>query len=66
MVVSDTIPAAFEVIGTFPAAGLGCTNTANSVQCTAASLANGATLHAVVQVRVAAAATPGASPTRAP
>ena len=60
VVVSDTIPAAFEVIGTFPSAGLGCTNTANSVQCTAASLANGVTVSAVVQVRVLAAATPGA------
>ena len=43
LVVSDTVPAAFEVIGTFPRAGLSCTNTGNSVQCTAASLANGAT-----------------------
>ncbi len=60
LVVSDTIPAAFEVIGTFPTAGLGCTNTANSVQCTAASLANGATVRAVVQVRVLASAAAGA------
>ncbi|HEX2786130.1 MAG TPA: LPXTG cell wall anchor domain-containing protein, partial [Ilumatobacteraceae bacterium] len=60
VVVSDTIPAAFEVIGTFPTAGLICTSTGNSVQCTAASLANGATVRAVVQVRVAAAAAPGA------
>ncbi|MEA3184560.1 MAG: large repetitive protein, partial [Ilumatobacteraceae bacterium] len=59
VVISDTVPAAFQVIGTFPGAGLSCSNTANSVQCTAASLANGATLHAVVQVRVVAGATPG-------
>ena len=60
VIVTDTIPSAFEVIGTFPSAGLSCTNTANSVQCTAASLANGATISAVVQVRVLAAAAPGA------
>jgi uncharacterized repeat protein (TIGR01451 family)/LPXTG-motif cell wall-anchored protein len=60
VVVSDTIPAAFDVIGTFPTAGLSCTSSGNSVQCTAASMVNGATLRAVVQVRVAAAATPGA------
>jgi uncharacterized repeat protein (TIGR01451 family)/LPXTG-motif cell wall-anchored protein len=59
VVVSDTIPASFEVVGTFPTAGLACTNTANSVSCTAASLANGATVRAVIQVRVLAAAAPG-------
>ena len=59
VVVSDTIPAQFEVIGTFPTAGLSCTNTANAVQCTTAALANGATVRTVVQVRVLAAASPG-------
>jgi uncharacterized repeat protein (TIGR01451 family)/LPXTG-motif cell wall-anchored protein len=59
VVVSDTIPAQFEVIGTFPTAGLSCTNTANAVQCTAAALANGATVRSIVQVRVLAAAAPG-------
>ena len=59
VVVSDTIPASFEVVGTFPTAGLACTNAANSVSCTAASLANGATVRAVIQVRVLAAAAPG-------
>ncbi len=59
VVVSDTVPTAFEVIGTFPTAGLSCTGTGNSVQCTAASLANGATVSVVVQVRVAATAGPG-------
>ena len=60
VVVSDTIPASFAVVGTFPTAGLACTNTANSVSCTAATLANGATVRAIVQVRVIAAAAPGA------
>ncbi len=60
VVVSDTIPASFVVVGTSPTAGLSCTNTANSVSCTAATLANGATVRAVVQVRVVAAAAPGA------
>ena len=44
VVVSDTIPAQFEVIGTFPTVGLTCTNTATAVQCTTAALANGATV----------------------
>jgi uncharacterized repeat protein (TIGR01451 family)/LPXTG-motif cell wall-anchored protein len=60
VVVSDTIPAQFEVIGTFPTTGLSCTNTGNAVQCTTAALANGATVRTVVQVRVLAAAAPGA------
>ncbi len=59
VVVSDTIPAQFEVIGTFPTTGLSCTNSANAVQCTAATLANGATVRTVVQVRVLASAAPG-------
>ncbi|MGZ4791107.1 MAG: hypothetical protein ACXWBO_04525 [Ilumatobacteraceae bacterium] len=59
VVVSDTIPAAFEVVSTSAAGGLACTNTGNSVQCTAASIANGVTVNAVVHVRVAASAAPG-------
>ncbi len=59
VVVSDTIPASFEVISTSAAGGLTCSNTGNSVQCTAASVANGATVNAVVHVRVAASAAPG-------
>ena len=61
VLVSDTIPAQFEVIATFPTNGLSCTNTANAVQCTAATLASGATVRTVVQVRVLAAAPPGAA-----
>ncbi len=59
VVVSDTIPAAFEVVGTSAAGGLACTNTGNSVQCTTGSIANGVTVNAVVHVRVAASAAPG-------
>jgi uncharacterized repeat protein (TIGR01451 family) len=59
LVVSDTLPAEFEVIGVFPIGGLSCTNTTSTVQCTAASLAVGSTIRAVVQVRVVAAAASG-------
>jgi uncharacterized repeat protein (TIGR01451 family) len=59
VVVSDAIPAAFEVVGTFPAAELRCTNSANAVQCTAASLANGGVLSTTIQVRVLTTTVPG-------
>jgi len=54
VVVNDSIPAAFEVLGAFPGAGLNCTNTTSSVQCTAASMAVGASVRVTVQVRVIA------------
>ncbi len=60
VVISDTIPTQFEVIGTFPTDGLSCTTAANAVQCTAPTLASGATVRTVVQVRVLASAPPGA------
>ncbi len=59
LTVSDSIPSQFEVLGAFPTAGLSCTNTTSSVQCTAASLAVNATVRVIVQVRVVASAAPG-------
>jgi uncharacterized repeat protein (TIGR01451 family) len=52
LVISDTIPAQFEVIAAFPTAGLTCTNTISSVRCTAASLSVGSSLRVLVQVKV--------------
>jgi uncharacterized repeat protein (TIGR01451 family) len=59
VVIDDSLPAQFEVLGAFPTAGLTCTNTISAVQCTAALLAVGETQSVVVQVRVASSAAPG-------
>jgi len=59
VVVDDSIPAAFEVVGAFPGAGLNCTNTSSAVHCTAATLANGATARVTIQVRVVTGALAG-------
>ncbi|HEX3088025.1 MAG TPA: hypothetical protein VHQ23_05175 [Ilumatobacteraceae bacterium] len=50
VVVNDTLPAQFAVVAPFPPAGVTCTNTTTSVQCTAPSLAPGSSLHIVIQV----------------
>ena len=50
VVVNDTLPAQFVVVAPFPPAGVTCTNTTTSVQCTAPSLAPGSSLHIVIQV----------------
>jgi hypothetical protein len=52
VIVNDSIPAAFEVLGAFPGAGLNCTNTTSTVQCTAATMASGAAVRVTIQVRV--------------
>jgi uncharacterized repeat protein (TIGR01451 family) len=52
IVISDSIPAQFEVIAAFPPAGVTCTNTTSDVSCTAPSLFVGASLHVIIQVRV--------------
>ena len=59
VVISDTIPAQFEIISPLPASGLTCTVTGNAVQCTAPSLANGAKISTDVQVKVRPEAAPG-------
>src|SRR6185295_16529584 len=59
VVVSDAMPAEFAVTGTTPSAGLNCTNTASTVQCTIAVLANGAGVQVAVHVTTAGAAVPG-------
>jgi len=61
VVVNDTVPPAFEVVGAFPGSGLNCTNTTSVVQCTAAALASGATVRVTVQVRVVPGAAAGTS-----
>lgn len=58
--VHDAIPAAFQVMTVTPT-GAACTNTASSVDCTVATLANGGTAKVVVHVKVVATASPGAT-----
>ena len=50
VVVNDTLPAQFVVVTTFPPAGVNCTNTTTSVQCTTPSLAPGGSCTSVIQV----------------
>jgi uncharacterized repeat protein (TIGR01451 family) len=59
LVISDALPSQFEVIAAFPTAGLTCTNTTSSVQCTASSLFVGSSLRVLVQVRVVPGAAVG-------
>ena len=65
LVINDTLPAQFEVIGVFPAAGVWCTNTSSTVHCTATNLLIDQTVTVQVQVRVVAGAAKGWLPTRA-
>lgn len=59
LVINDTLPAQFEVIGVFPAAGVSCTNTSSTVHCTATNLLIDQTVTVQVQVRVVAGAAAG-------
>jgi uncharacterized repeat protein (TIGR01451 family) len=59
VVISDTVPAQFVVVAPFPPVGVTCTNTTTAVQCTAPSLAPGASLHIVIQVTTVNGATLG-------
>ncbi len=59
VVVNDTLPAQFEVVGVFPPAGVSCTNTTSTVHCTATSLLIDKTVTVQVQVRVVAGAAIG-------
>jgi uncharacterized repeat protein (TIGR01451 family)/LPXTG-motif cell wall-anchored protein len=58
--IHDAMPAAFQVKTVTPT-GASCTNTASSVDCTIASLANGGTAKVVGHVVVVATATTGAT-----
>ncbi|MDP9463877.1 MAG: DUF11 domain-containing protein, partial [Actinomycetota bacterium] len=59
VVVSDTIPAQFQVLGITSSAGLSCTFSGNNVSCTTATLASGAVASISVQVSVLASAAAG-------
>ncbi|HEY7625612.1 MAG TPA: hypothetical protein VH761_01040, partial [Ilumatobacteraceae bacterium] len=59
VVVNDALPAAFQVISVSATGGLSCTSTVSSVQCTSASMANGATARITIHVAVIATATAG-------
>jgi uncharacterized repeat protein (TIGR01451 family) len=58
--VSDTVPAAFQIVTVTPTGGLACTNTTSKVDCSAATMTNGATAKVTIQVRVVATAAAGA------